>query len=970
MAQVETLEIEHSFQEDVVNQASGRAPIDAKKLDQTLASVAENQNLINENLKMLQRDDGQLKDAVVGPAQMQRSLLNLVKEFNLRGAYVVATYYAKNDAVDYNGSLWVCSKPHNSTSVFEESNWLRYGASGAEDVSVSAQQAQQAATAAAASLRNANTAASTAETLKTQTEAAATNASNAANSAATQAQQVSQNAAIATSAKARAETAALKAEAAANSGAITTPKPIASASLAILTGIYYTSGNVPTVEQYKVDVIATDTQIIQTATSGNGLVWSRQFATDAISFPAWSTATDSPTVVSKFTNNVDTIAALIALSKPQNGQSAIVKSYSNAVAGGGGDFIYNASKSTINNGATVFNGWERKPKLEYTPEDAGAIADGVTDCTLAFDRLITALPENSAIYFAAGAYSGRFKSAKSFNLRFSENSKIIQTSGMEAILFQSISSAAVLVETSLVRGVNKITILGEKVINNGAIIVLNDGTVRTSDNALLNYESALVKSSVIENGNTTVYLSKPLRSVQNGIQITANIFNSPIVSPSITGLAVTNTDGANSAACSRFIGCLNPKVEKSETVGNVGAAFLFENCYSGFIDELSMSKPLKTNSGNGYGVLIWKSSEMTVGNLYGDGMRHVLDMDSAYGITVNYVSDDNPQNAIVEVAHNGFTGDISINEVEGYVQATEAYGVHASYAATAGRLTRALHGININRVKLTIAPIVTVDSLIRGVYLDAELGDYCKIGTVEMTFLNPSLPTASTKSYGVIALGSCKLLEVGRIKANLIGYPLTCKVNGSSQRGRVEANLDIGTSQYGVYLTGYDSKVACVYDKVNRDRVVEVAQNTVTGVQAMNVSVESSQRALSGGSTAQPVYSDVVLQTGGIKTDSTFMSSSISVSATVTPTAKEIQLRNGYITLSAGSGSATVTIPELPAPTFANGQRLTVGNGRYGQAGLNAIAMTAVGSMASAINLTSGKTVRLISISGKWRIES
>ena len=151
MAQVETLEIAHNFQEDVVNQAAGRAPIDAKKLDQALASVAENQNLINENLKMLQRDDGQLQDAIVGPAQMQRSLLNLVKEFNLRGAYVVATYYAKNDAVDYNGSLWVCSKPHNSTSVFVESNWLRYGASGAEDVSVAAQQAQQAATAAAAS---------------------------------------------------------------------------------------------------------------------------------------------------------------------------------------------------------------------------------------------------------------------------------------------------------------------------------------------------------------------------------------------------------------------------------------------------------------------------------------------------------------------------------------------------------------------------------------------------------------------------------------------------------------------------------------------------------------------------------------------------------------------------------------------------------------------------------------------------
>ena len=71
-------------------------------------------------------------------------------------------------------------------------------------------------------------------------------------------------------------------------GGVVEPKPISSANLAILTGTYYTSGDVPTAEEYKVDVIATDSQIIQTATKGDGTVFTRAFEVGATTFPEFA----------------------------------------------------------------------------------------------------------------------------------------------------------------------------------------------------------------------------------------------------------------------------------------------------------------------------------------------------------------------------------------------------------------------------------------------------------------------------------------------------------------------------------------------------------------------------------------------------------------------------------------------------------------------------------------------------------
>ena len=345
MAQVETLEIAHNFQEDVVNQAAGRAPIDAKKLDQVLATIAENQNVINDNAKLIQRDDGQLKDGSVGVAQLQRSVMNVLKEINLRGAWVPTNiYYAKNDCVDFNGSLWICAKPHNSTTVFVESNWLRYGASGTDDVAIAAQQAQQAATSAATSLKSASSAATAAKNAQTATESSAKNAAASLDDVTLLAKQVSDNTGIASAAKTRSENAAMRAEAAANSGALTDPKPIASANYAILTGTYFTSGDTPTAAQYKVDVTVTDTAIIQSATAGDGRVYTRQFPVDAVVYPAWQDRKTN--FIAKF-NQLPMTAT--------NGDTYVVTEEKR-----GGVFMFDHTMLGVNDGGININGWTRQ----------------------------------------------------------------------------------------------------------------------------------------------------------------------------------------------------------------------------------------------------------------------------------------------------------------------------------------------------------------------------------------------------------------------------------------------------------------------------------------------------------------------------------------------------------------------------------------------------------------------------------
>lgn len=74
-------------------------------------------------------------------------------------------------------------------------------------------------------------------------------------------------------------------------------------------------------------------------------------------------------------STVESIADLIAIQNPKNGQVVYVKSYYSGLNAGGRKLAYDSSKAGINDGVFIFNGWVSERIVELTPEHAGAKAN-------------------------------------------------------------------------------------------------------------------------------------------------------------------------------------------------------------------------------------------------------------------------------------------------------------------------------------------------------------------------------------------------------------------------------------------------------------------------------------------------------------------------------------------------------------------------------------------------------------------
>ncbi|MEX7649282.1 hypothetical protein AB6V60_24750, partial [Klebsiella pneumoniae] len=87
---------------------------------------------------------------------------------------------------------------------------------------------------------------------------------------------------------------------------------------------------------------------------------------------------------------------------------------------GGGEFYYDSSQSSVNNGVTVFNGWCRKNITELSTWDAGLVPGDDSNASPAIQRLFDTAPDGCTIYI-----DGRHCITRPHYLRGKFNLKIL-----------------------------------------------------------------------------------------------------------------------------------------------------------------------------------------------------------------------------------------------------------------------------------------------------------------------------------------------------------------------------------------------------------------------------------------------------------------------------------------------------------------------------------------------------------------
>jgi len=115
MAQPPAYIITEDFSQSEAVNAPGRGAVDTNKLDNEFTNIKAFVDAIRENLVLLQRDDGKIRDQLVNPESLSADLLSLmIANFTPRGAWTTTTAYVLKDIVDEAGTTYMCQEAHTS----------------------------------------------------------------------------------------------------------------------------------------------------------------------------------------------------------------------------------------------------------------------------------------------------------------------------------------------------------------------------------------------------------------------------------------------------------------------------------------------------------------------------------------------------------------------------------------------------------------------------------------------------------------------------------------------------------------------------------------------------------------------------------------------------------------------------------------------------------------------------------------
>lgn len=198
------------FATEESNSVAGRSTVRTVAVDNELANISSSINGLNANIKLLQRDDGKFKDAILEPYALSEQTRALIAASgcNPRGLWEQNTSYARLDIIQYSNIAQICLEAHNSGTVFTQSYWLPISGDGtsAANAAAAAASALAASNSEIAASISSTSASNSAIAADASADAAAISETNAANSAASAASVISGSVVPASQAEAEAGT--------------------------------------------------------------------------------------------------------------------------------------------------------------------------------------------------------------------------------------------------------------------------------------------------------------------------------------------------------------------------------------------------------------------------------------------------------------------------------------------------------------------------------------------------------------------------------------------------------------------------------------------------------------------------------------------------------------------------------------------------------------------------------------------
>ena len=298
-------------------------------------------------------------------------------------------------------------------------------------------------------------------------------------------------------------------------------------------------------------------------------------------------------------------------------------------------------------------------------------------------------------------------------------------------------------------------------LNMGDLILMKDESVRPAD-GLIDQNKEVFKIRNIE-GNI-IHVEGTIRSTFMTGQVTFRKINK--IDNVIINNAIFIDTEVNEFPLLWIRYTENVIVNNVKVFDFFGNGLRLDSCYGGNITNIYGIKPRAVASGQGYGVAINDSKNLYSNNIHGEATRHVVDYKCSYDCMLENVYETDGKSAPVVLAHNGFGGYISVNNV---------YTTANSYAVTV--TNQGFSELNKEHQVLREYKITNVKHF------------WKDVDTTTMTL------------FGVLIRGNHSGLHIENIVANYSGNIDTTNLTTSSNVVRIE-----GDKKGSVYINNISSE--------------------------------------------------------------------------------------------------------------------------------------------------------------------